>query len=55
MNKKILEKIIKSQLNDKIKKRKADFTINTSTNKKNTIDKVLKIIDLIKDKQTCVK
>ena len=48
MNKTILEKIVRSQLSDKIKKRKADFVVNTSTKKKNTINKTLKIINLIK-------
>ena len=48
MNKIILERIVKSQLGDTIKKRKADFSINTSTKINNTIDKILKIINLIK-------
>ena len=48
MNKIILEKIIKSQLRDTIKKRKADFIISTSIKKNNTIDKISKIINLIK-------
>ena len=39
MNKTILEKIVKSQLGDTIKKRKADFIVNTSTKKNKTIDK----------------
>ena len=49
MQKTILEKIIKSQLSDKNKKRKADFLINTSTNKSNCFKKILKIIQLIKE------
>ena len=47
MNKIILEKIIKSQLRDTIKKRKADFIINTATKKNNTINKISKIINFI--------
>ena len=49
MQKTILEKIIKSQLSDKNKKKKADFLINTSANKNNCFKKVLKIIQLIKE------
>ena len=49
MQKTILEKIIKIQLSDKNKKRKADFLINTSTNKSNCFKKILKIIQLIKE------
>jgi len=50
MQKKILEKIIKSQLNDKIKKKKADFAIDTSINKNQCFNEVLKTIKLIKNK-----
>jgi len=47
MNKTVLEKIIKSQLEDRIKKRRADFIINTATKKNNTINKLSKIINLV--------
>ena len=50
MQKKILEKIIKSQLSDKIKKKKADFAVDTSTNKSRCFNEVLKIIKSIKNK-----
>jgi len=50
MQKKMLKKIIKSQLSDKIKKKKTDFIINTSASKNQCFDKILKIIELIKDK-----
>ena len=48
MQKKTLEKIIKSQLSDKIKKKKADFVVNTSVNKSRCFNRVLKIIESIK-------
>ena len=51
MQKRILEKIIKSQLGDRIKKKKADFVINTSKNKSHCFNKITKTIELIKDKQ----
>ena len=51
MQKRILEKIIKSQLSDRIKKKKADFVISTSTSKSRCFNKVSKTIKLIKDKQ----
>ena len=50
MQKKILEKIIKSQLSDKIKKKKADFVVDTSANKSQCFNEVLKIIESIKNK-----
>jgi len=50
MQKKILEKIIKSQLSDKIKKEKADFIVDTSLNKSGCFNEVLKIIKSIKNK-----
>ena len=50
MQKKILEKIIKSQLSDKIKKKKADFVVDTSANKSRCFNEVLKIIESIKNK-----
>jgi dephospho-CoA kinase len=50
MQKKILEKIIESQLSDKIKKKKADFIVDTSANKSHCFNEVLKIIELIKNK-----
>ncbi len=50
MQKKILEKIIKSQLSDKIKKKKADFVIDTSMNKNFCLNEVLKIIKSITNK-----
>ena len=51
MQKKILLKIIKCQLSDKIKKKKADFIINTSASKDWCFNKILKTIEQIKDKQ----
>ena len=50
MQKKTLEKIIKIQLSDKIKKKKADFVVNTSVNKSRCFKEVLKIIESIKNK-----
>ena len=50
MQKKILEKIIKSQLSDKIKKKKADFVVDTSVNKSRCFNEVLKIIESLKNK-----
>ena len=50
MQKKILVKIINSQLSDKIKKKKADFIINTSASKDRCFNKILKTIKQIKDK-----
>ena len=50
MQKRILVKIIKSQLSDKIKKKKADFIINTSASKDWCFNKILKTIKQIKDK-----
>ena len=50
MQKRILVKIIKSQLSDKIKKKKADFIINTSARKDWCFNKILKTIEQIKDK-----
>jgi len=50
MQKRILVKIIKSQLSDKIKKKKADYIINTSASKDWCFNKILKTIEQIKDK-----
>ena len=50
MQTKTLEKIIKSQLSDKIKKKKADFIVDTSMNKSQCFSEVLEIIKLIKNK-----
>ena len=50
MQKKILKKIIKSQLSDKIKKKKADFAVDTSMNKNRCFNEVLKTIKSIKNK-----
>ena len=50
MQKKILEKIIKSQLSDKIKKKKADFVVDTSVNKNRCFNEVLRIVESIKNK-----
>ena len=47
MQRKILEKIIKSQLGDKIKKKKADFIINTSKTKKHSFKMTLEAISSI--------
>ena len=50
MQKKIFEKIIKIQLSDKIKKKKADFVVDTSVYKSRCFSEVLKIIESIKNK-----
>ena len=50
MQKKTLEKIIKSQLSDKIKKKKADFIVDTSVTKSQCFNEVLRIIESIKNK-----
>ena len=50
MQKKILKKIINSQLIDKIKKKKADFVVDTSANKRQSLNEVLKIIKLLNNK-----
>ena len=50
MQKRILEKIIKSQLSDKIKKKKADFVVDTSVSISRCFNEVLKIIESIKNK-----
>ena len=50
MQKKTLEKIIKTQLSDKIKKKKADFAVNTSVDKNQCFNEFFKIIELIKSK-----
>ena len=50
MQKKIFAKIIKSQLSDRIKKKKADFVVDTSANKSRCFNGVLKIIESIKNK-----
>tara|TARA_B100001964_G_scaffold237763_1_gene301903 strand:- start:450 stop:1046 length:597 start_codon:yes stop_codon:yes gene_type:complete len=50
MQKTTLERIIKSQLSDRIKKKKADFIINTSARKELCFNKILKIIKEMKDK-----
>ena len=55
MQKKILKKIIKSQLSDKIKKKKADFAVDTSMNKSRCFSEVLKIIEFNKKKIKCEK
>ena len=46
MQKKILEKIIRNQLSDKTKKKKADFIINTSASKNICFNEITKIIEL---------
>ena len=50
MQKTTLEQIIKSQLSDKIKKKKADFVVDTSVNISRCLNEVLKIIESIKNK-----
>ena len=50
MKKTALERIIKRQLGDRIKKKKADFIINTSAKKSLCFNEISKIIKLIKDK-----
>ena len=47
---KILEKIIKIQLSEKIKKKKTDYVVDTSINKNQCFNEVLKIIKSIKNK-----
>jgi len=51
MQKTVLEKIIKNQLNDKTKKKKADFVINTMLSRNRCFKEILKIIELITNKQ----
>ena len=46
-NKRILEKIIKSQLSDTIKRKKANFIIQTSTSKRQSYNQVLGAIKTI--------
>ena len=48
MQKKTLEKIIKTQLSDKIKKTKTDFVVNTSKSKNKSLNEILKMVKLIK-------
>ena len=55
MNKKILEKIINNQLTDKVKKNKSDFVVNTSKNINRSFNKILNIINLIKENSQCGK
>ena len=50
MNKEILLKILKNQLDDKYKKTKSDFVINTSNTKKVTFKMILKSINIIMSK-----
>ncbi len=50
MNKKILDKIIKNQQTDRIKREKSDFVINTSRGIKKSFNDILEIIDIIKEK-----
>jgi len=50
MRKKIVENIMNNQLSDSLKRKKADFIINTNTTKKNTYTILMKIINLIKKK-----
>ena len=47
MKKFTLNRIIKSQLRDSIKKNKSDFIINTSTTKSKSNEQILKIIKII--------
>ena len=51
MNKKILDKIIKTQLSDKTKREKSDFVINTSKGTNKSFNDMLEIIDTIKEKK----
>ena len=51
MKKPILEKIIKSQLSDKVKKERADFVVNSSKRKKNSYNEIEKIINLVINNQ----
>ena len=50
MRKKIVENIMNNQLSDSLKRKKADFIINTNTTKKNTYTRLIKTINLIKKK-----
>ena len=47
MTKNILQKILKNQLNDKYKKKKSDFIINTSKTKNQTFKMILKTFSII--------
>ena len=47
MTKNILMKIMKNQISDKDKKKKADFVINTSKKKSTSFKMILKAIDTI--------
>ncbi len=47
MNKKILDGIINSQLKDSVKRKKANFVINSNKSKKKCFDEIKKIINLI--------
>ena len=51
MKKTTLNKIVKSQLTDNFKKKKADFIIKTSTSKSWSFNKIMKAIALIKKNQ----
>lgn len=51
MNKKILEKIIKSQLGDAVKRKKADFVIQTSNNRTHSYNQVIWAIETIINKK----
>ena len=50
MRKKIVENIMNNQLSDSLKRKKADFIINTNTTKKNTYTTLIKTVNLIKKK-----
>ena len=50
MQKSTLERIIKSQLSDRVKKKKADFIVNTSEKKGQCFNEILNIIKLVKEK-----
>ena len=54
MKKDILMKIIKNQLSDAHKKKRADFVINTSRNKNYSFKMILEVVNNIM-KQECVK
>ena len=54
ISKNIVDKIMKHQICDKIKKKKSDFIINTNTTKQKVYKNLTEIIDHIKAKK-CAK
>ena len=50
ITKKIFKQITNSQMNESVKKKKADYTINTSNTKKNCYKKIVNIVKLLDQK-----